>query len=389
MNKRNNNFSHLPFFLSVYVFSLLASPVVLAASISTVDWDNDGISDENEALLGSLPYLSDTDGDGVSDLKELGSITEPRDTDKDGIIDILDIDDDGDGIPSVIEGFADSDKDGKVNYLDTDSDGDGLDDGLEVRLTGKDSDGDQLDDLFDVDITKGQDENGDGIDDNIAMVDSNKDGIPDLLDKKSKRPHLKTRTHNAKIIAHKNAEKLQSEEAVKITKKPIVVSALKLPDMAKTPKRREHTYVEKKENRLTDSAGSYGGSGYFYCGNTGQIVKGIKGFKMTPPNKVTLLRDASEGFYEWRAEEPGTYALQFQIPTGMSIVRGLAKGRRIVKQGDTNPLVLGGHENTYKKGYLLKSSGQSNNWYTSFEFKDGAPLAINNNIPLSGGICNQ
>ena len=384
---------HIPHLLIPFALALTVSipQVAVAGKISTVDWDNDGISDEVEELIGSGVYLADTDGDGILDKDEIGDIKNPRDTDKDGKIDIIDLDDDGDGIPTVIEGAADKDKDGKANYLDTDSDGDGLADGFEVRLTGSDKNGDHVDDLFDVEITRGKDVNGDGIDDNISLVDSNKNGVPDLLDKKSSIPHLSKRSENNKTAAKSSVSKKVEAIKTKAAVKPVVVAAATLPNrVIETEKKvaRKSSYLEAVNLSSNESA-AYGGSGYFYCGNSGKIVKGITGFMMTPPGKVTLVRNASEGDYKWQTEEPGTYALQFQIPAGMSIVRGLAKGRRIVKQGESSPLVLGGAENSAKKGYLVKSKGKNNDWYTSFEIKDGAPLTVNNNIPLSGGVCDK
>ncbi len=389
MNNKNTQYLLIPFLL---MSILLLPQVAIADSISTVDWDNDGLSDEVEKRIGSGVYLSDTDGDGISDKDEIGSVTKPRDTDKDGRIDILDFDDDGDGIPSVLEGTIDTDKDGKANYLDVDSDGDGLADGFEVKLTGKDSNQDGIDDLFDVEATKGQDVNGDGIDDHVVFVDSNKNGVPDVLDKKSSTPHLKQRVKDSVSVSSNKSKSQKKSVRINENKplaKPVVVAAAKLPAqmMKKSEnKNKEHRYTEKNKQSINEN-GAYGGSGYFYCGNTGKIVKGIKGFMMTPPGKVTLLRDASEGDYKWRVEVPGTYALQFQIPAGMSIVRGLAKGRRIIKEGDAHPLILGGDVNPAKKGYVLYT--KTNVWYTSFEIKDNGPLIKNNNIPLAGGVCDR
>ncbi|MEE9350644.1 MAG: hypothetical protein V3U78_00160, partial [Thiotrichaceae bacterium] len=289
---------HIPHLLIPFALALTVSipQVAVAGKISTVDWDNDGISDEVEELIGSGVYLADTDGDGILDKDEIGDIKNPRDTDKDGKIDIIDLDDDGDGIPTVIEGAADKDKDGKANYLDTDSDGDGLADGFEVRLTGSDKNGDHVDDLFDVEITRGKDVNGDGIDDNISLVDSNKNGVPDLLDKKSSIPHLSKRSENKKNVAKALASSASKKVEVIKTKaavKPVVVAAATLPNrVIETEKKvaRKSSYLEAANSSSNESA-AYGGSGYFYCGNSGKIVKGITGFMMTPPGKVTLVRN--------------------------------------------------------------------------------------------------
>ncbi|WP_019039361.1 hypothetical protein [Psychroflexus tropicus] len=84
----------------------------------------------------------DTDGDGIPDLNERATDSEGNfigdvfghDTDQDGIPNFLDIDDDNDNVPTVVEigGTDDSDidldtdGDGVRNYLDEDDDGDGV-----------------------------------------------------------------------------------------------------------------------------------------------------------------------------------------------------------------------------------------------------------------------
>jgi len=105
------------------------------------DADDDGLTDAEEAALGTDPLDPDSDGDGVPDGLE-GS----RDSDGDGVIDALDDDDDGDGIPTLEEGTSDPDGDGVPSYLDDDADGDGVADEVEGR---GDSDGDGLPDFAD------------------------------------------------------------------------------------------------------------------------------------------------------------------------------------------------------------------------------------------------
>ena len=96
-----------------------------------VDTDGDGLLDIDEFELGTDPENSDSDADGIDDLTEVGEVENPLDSDGDGIIDALDEDDDGDGIPTVVEGAEDFDGDSIPNYLDLDSDGDGVFDAAE------------------------------------------------------------------------------------------------------------------------------------------------------------------------------------------------------------------------------------------------------------------
>ncbi|HSI69295.1 MAG TPA: hypothetical protein VK941_03615 [Gillisia sp.] len=84
----------------------------------------------------------DHDGDGIPSSEE--GMATLQDTDGDGIPDFLDIDDDGDNVPTSIErslpigddptadGYPDTDGDGIPNYLDPDDDGDGVPTRLEI-----------------------------------------------------------------------------------------------------------------------------------------------------------------------------------------------------------------------------------------------------------------
>lgn len=172
------------------------------------DSDGDGLSDADEADMGTDPESSDTDEDGLSDGEEVNDLgtnplnadsdedglsdgternntgTDPLngDTDGDGIADDvevdelstnpLDADSDGDGLSDYDEVHAystdplntDTDEDGKsdgeevndygTDPLDSDTDDDGLDDGDEILSctspTSYDSDGDDIDDYTEV-----------------------------------------------------------------------------------------------------------------------------------------------------------------------------------------------------------------------------------------------
>ncbi|MCD6290913.1 MAG: FG-GAP repeat protein, partial [Anaerolineae bacterium] len=102
--------------------------------ISNHDVDGDGLSDEQEAVLGTDPNNWDTDGDGLSDRfevdhrEDMGTDPLNRDTDGDGLIDSLEVDwgtlandpdTDRDGLPDGVEVFhqdvTDMDHDGDTS----------------------------------------------------------------------------------------------------------------------------------------------------------------------------------------------------------------------------------------------------------------------------------
>ena len=130
-----------------------------AVQTDQVDTDNDGLTDAQEADIGTDPTKADTDGDGLTDGDEVNEYgTDPLSADSDG------------------DGLSDGEE---VNSYDTDplksdTDGDGLSDGDEVNEyrtdpTAADSDGDGLDDneeinQYDTDPNN-SDTDGDGISD--------------------------------------------------------------------------------------------------------------------------------------------------------------------------------------------------------------------------------
>ena len=154
-----------------------------STSSQNKDTDHDGLSDLLEERLGTDAWLSDTDGDGLSDIAEVGrNPKQPLNSDNDSLIDALDVDDDNDGVPTVLESKVDTDGDGKPDYLDLDADNDGISDRAEAGVPQLDTDNDGVLDYFDIDQTGGDDGNGDGIDGHQLLPDLDRDGIPDIRD---------------------------------------------------------------------------------------------------------------------------------------------------------------------------------------------------------------
>ncbi|WP_375761096.1 Ig-like domain-containing protein [Corallococcus exercitus] len=163
---------------------------------STVDTDNDGLTDEEEVDLGTNPNDPDSDDDGIPDGIEV----------KVGGTDPLDDDSDDDGI---IDGNEDADHDGIVDADETDpkdidTDDDGLTDGVETGVTepqGDDTDPSKfvadkdpatttnpLDDDTDDDglLDGNEDANHDGLKDPTETdpndIDTDDDGLTDGLE---------------------------------------------------------------------------------------------------------------------------------------------------------------------------------------------------------------
>ena len=137
-----------------------------AAQEQPVDTDNDGLTDDQEADIGTDPKVADTDGDGLTDGEEVNEYgTDPlaEDSDNDGLID-------GEEVNSY-----------NTDPMEADTDGDGLEDGAEVNEyrtdpTEADSDGDGLSDSEEVNEYNTDPNNPDTDGDGISDYDEIQDG---------------------------------------------------------------------------------------------------------------------------------------------------------------------------------------------------------------------
>jgi len=152
--------------------------------ITGIDADNNGRADSypNKNMDGDSvanPYDLDSDGDGITDVKEgYPSLDTNNDGRVDGTIN-------SDGWSSSVSGLSlvlpNSDSHGRINAYDIDSDNDGIPDNIEGLPTaayalpsGTDADGDGIDNTYDNSASYG----GNG----IPPVDTDSDGMPDYRD---------------------------------------------------------------------------------------------------------------------------------------------------------------------------------------------------------------
>ena len=101
--------------------------------LGTSDCDNDGLTNDEEVLVGTDPDDPDTDGDGINDGQELADNTNPLDDcESNGGTPLGTSDCDNDGLSNADEVTAGTDPD------NPDTDGDGILDGQEVNTDGTD-----------------------------------------------------------------------------------------------------------------------------------------------------------------------------------------------------------------------------------------------------------
>ncbi|MES1181948.1 MAG: hypothetical protein ABUL44_04045, partial [Flavobacterium sp.] len=96
-------------------------------AIATADCDNDGLTSDDEALAGTDPGDADTDDDGFDDGNEVANVTDPLNPCDPDINALGSNDCDNDGLDNDGETLAGTDN------TNPDTDGDGVNDGTEVN----------------------------------------------------------------------------------------------------------------------------------------------------------------------------------------------------------------------------------------------------------------
>ncbi|MDV6167856.1 gliding motility-associated C-terminal domain-containing protein [Flavobacterium sp. DG1-102-2] len=104
------------------------NPCVPNANFATCDQDNDGLTNAQEATLGTNPTVADTDGDGFTDGNEVTNGSNPLNPCSPNVNSPL-CDQDNDGLTNAQEIAA------GTNPIIADTDGDGINDGAEVNNT--------------------------------------------------------------------------------------------------------------------------------------------------------------------------------------------------------------------------------------------------------------
>ena len=144
---------------------------------------------------------------------------------------------------------------------------------------------------------------------------------------------------------------------------------------------------------IVDSA-DYDPTGYFYCEENGDILSGGRIAVSGPAgrndaigtaNNIVIVRDGSDGFYQFYVTAPGTYEMELTYPaSGVPSTDRLAETDVLDATSllPANPAVLGSSEVGTTSRLADESLTANPRFYTQFDFEAGDPTILTNNIPL-------
>ncbi|MEO5615321.1 MAG: hypothetical protein ABIR04_10435, partial [Cypionkella sp.] len=145
-----------------------------------------------------------------------------------------------------------------------------------------------------------------------------------------------------------------------------------------------------------DNANDYDPTGTLYCEDTGQLLTGGR-ISISGPfgtqtgvgssNGITIVRDGSDGTYQFFVTRAGSYRLELTYPSGTSPSTTRLDGG-ILDLSSLLPATVGslGSGPDGSTGHLADFSAAANRFFLTFAVEAGDPHVINNNIPLIG--CN-
>jgi len=138
----------------------------------------------------------------------------------------------------------------------------------------------------------------------------------------------------------------------------------------------------------------YDPTGYLYCQADGRILSGGlltvenlgTGLSQTgvgTSNGIRIIRDGSDGEYQFHALQAGRYQISFSpLPTtGVPSTSLTSSGSFDVSVSPDDPVVIGSGEFA-STGNLADFTEAANPFYTVFEIEEGDPAVFNNNIPF-------
>ena len=155
-------------------------------------------------------------------------------------------------------------------------------------------------------------------------------------------------------------------------------------------------------------AQDYDPQGYLYCEEDGRILSGgsisvarlggatSSGQTSTyDSNGIWIVKDGSDGEYQWFVNAPGTYTMSVSYPSSVGVPstsRATSGTLDLTSLLPSNPASIGSSEfgttgvlANYRAGYSLTSPAANSTtaFYTTFVVEAGDPNVIGNNIPVA------
>ena len=169
----------------------------------------------------------------------------------------------------------------------------------------------------------------------------------------------------------------------------------------------ESMTADRDGDGIADSQ-DYDPQGYLYCEDDGRILTGgsisiarLGGATSTAQtstydaNGVWIIKDGSDGEYNWFVNAPGTYTMNVSYPSTLGVpstIRTTSGTLDLTSLLPSNPASIGSSEfgmtgvlANYRTGYALSTPAANTTtaFYTTFVIEAGDPHVIGNNIPVA------
>jgi len=151
-------------------------------------------------------------------------------------------------------------------------------------------------------------------------------------------------------------------------------------------------------DHLDPNPAEYDPQGYFYCEDDGRIIPGggieVKNEKTSLTNSsvgvsngIRIVRDGSDGEFQWFALEEGTFTVTYTPPAGFDINTSENEGTLDVttllsSNNFTDGVAFIGSEEDGDSGVLKDFRPSANAYYEEFKIAKGDPHVLGNNIAL-------
>jgi len=151
--------------------------------------------------------------------------------------------------------------------------------------------------------------------------------------------------------------------------------------------------VESQGDRDNDGIPDYQDydpSGWIYDESNGNIISGGT-ISVLPSANVNIIKDGSNGYFQFTVSQNGDYTLSYTPPAGFSLSSTCTAQAGPLDpdpSSDPNPLVVGIGSKDGATNKLTNWDCGDNPYYWTFHLELGDPTVINNNIPLQSQPTN-